>query len=570
MSFDGKKLIAEFQTPLPESMLLEYDFFDLYPNDGGGGFVMRQELPASSDRAITDLILYHDGLGNYGTLPKIDYHKFDSWSTIERASWINRVYFIPSLARIARLDRNSDLAKLIVATLLELHRNSAPPETAAAAQFLDVETIRRRNEEYNRGKGGNKSISYQWYDFQPPSRLIYIIQALGFLRQMDCLTDVEADELAQMVFTHAQVIYWQEMTAPYRWGNHQALRALAMIYGGCFCHDRDFLTLGIKRMNEHILADFAQDGLLLEASPTYHCLETWIARDACYLAEKYGFELDKQAVERFEKAASTTRLLCRPDNRLTVLNDGCNLNCLPFIATLPAVKTEAVKEHDWLENNRIAIWRTEKWYLLMDMSHFTGQFSHYHAGKNALNIWYQDAPFIVDSGCCDYDAPEFKAYFKNGEAHASLLVDGMGDGKVQGAYDWLHFASLTSTPWQDNCISGRLTSTVPSWSGVVWERTLNTKNDHLEITDIITADKAHQYEFIYPLHPDVRAIFAENQIRLVNGSAELLMAFDSNHLLTIGLRPALWCDGTDILPTRAIRVMLNDDNIKLKCSITHL
>ena len=568
MSINGRKLIADFQTPLPESMLLEYDFFDLYPNDGGGGFVMRKELPAHGDRAITELITKHNGLANYGSLPEIDYHKFDYWPTIEQASWINRIYFISSLARTARLDANRELAQLVIDTLLHLHRNSAPPENAAAAQFLDVETIRRRDEEYNQGKGGNKSVSYQWYDFQPSSRIIYMVNALAFLRQMDCISDAEADELAQMVITHAQVIYWQEIAAPYRYGNHQALRALAMIYGGCFCGNQDFLALGIKCMNEHILTDFAEDGLLLEASPTYHCLETWIARDAFYLSEKYGFKLAAEAVERFHKAAAATRLVCRPDNRATVLNDGCNLDFQPFIATLPVTENSEIPEHAFLENNRIAIWNSQNWHVLMDMSHFTGQFTHYHAGKNALNVWYKNLPFILDSGCCDYDAPEFKAYFKNGEAHASMLVDGMGDGRVQGTYDWINYATLSATPWQNKCISGYLTTTVPAWAGVKWERTLATGNGYPEIIDNVTADKVHQYEFIYPLHPDTTADFNGNQIKLRNKNEELLMTFQSAQLLTIGLRPALWCDGTDIHSTRAIRVMLNGDNIKLKCSIT--
>lgn len=562
---NGKTLIASFRTPLAAETMAANDFFALYPNDGGGGFVMQKELTDAGDRAITELILRHNGMSAYGTLPQPDYHIFDDWLNIERCSWINRLYFLPPLARIAYLDKDTDLARLVIDTMLYFKRTQRPPENAADASFLHQEITRRRDEEYNEGKGSNgQSVPYQWYDFQPAARIIHILHAMAFLRDMECITDSEADELAEMIFEHAQVICWQEEEIPLRCGNHQALRGLSLIYAGCFSGEKKFLENGIRIMEFHIINDFAPDGLLREASPTYHCFEGWIARDTCALADKYDLPLAPEAFERFKACARAARVLCRPDGRAVVLNDGCNLDMAAFTAVLPEYQDEKASEHILLDNNNIAVWKTPDWYMLLDMSHFTGKFSHYHAGKNGLNIWYKNRPFITDSGCCDYDAPEFKGYFKNGEAHASMLVDGMGDGKVQGTYNWIHYAELKVTPWQENTIIGTLTSTVPNWNGITWSRKVHAADNRIVIADKITADKEHQYEFIYPLHPDCTVEISGTTVHLRNNGEILDLEFFFGSLLTIGLRPAWWCDGGKVYHSKALRIMLIAAGAELK------
>ena len=566
---NGTVLIAAFQTPLSTESMLKYDFFDLYPNDGGGGFIMRKELPVAGDRAVTEIITQHNGLSVYGTLPELDYHIFDDWINIERCSWINRLYFLVPLARVARLDNDQKLARLVVETMLYFKRTQRPPASIEAVLLLDKEITRRRNEEYNEGKGSNgQPVPYQWYDFQPAARVIHFIHSLVFLRDLKCISDSEADELADSIFEHTQVIFRQESVASLRRGNHQALRGLALLYGGCFYGNSEFIELGKKIINFHIRNDFAGDGLLLEASPTYHCFETWISRDACYLAEKYGFSLENEAVNQFKKTARAARMVCRPDNKATLLNDGCNFDMQAFITTLPEDDTLKNEEYSFLECNNIAVWRPENWYMLMDMSHFTGKFSHYHAGKNAINLWYKKRPFITDSGCCDYDAPEFKGFFKNAEAHASLLVDGTGDGTVQGTYNWLQYAELQVSAWNNGTVSGVLTSTDPNWKNVSWNRKVHAAGDCIDIMDEITSDKEHRYEFIFPLAPECKAEITGKRVHIENHGEVLSVEFSSDELLTIGLRPSLWCDDFEIRNSRAIRVMLIAQNGSLKSRIT--
>ncbi len=549
----AQKIIANFRPALAPELLLEYDYFTLYPNDGGGGFVMRDELTSILDTEITDFIFKKDGLRNYGTPPAIDYHKHAAWKTIERSCWINRLYWIISPARIACLNKDAKLGRKVVDALLWFHRNQTPPATAEEAQKLSEIITKRRDTEYNQGILNNpEPVPYQWYDFQPAARIIHIINALWFLKDLNCWNDAEAAELADMVDTHGRVIAWQEEVSPILRGNHQALRGLSLLYAGAFLDNDCYLQHGIRLTDAHAANDFGSDGLLNEISPQYHCFEAWIIRDACNLASLYNFKLSPATMALPAKNALACVLTTRPDGRAVAINDGCNLNTDIFLKTLPGFPEPP--EFNTLSQSRLAIWRNKSWYMLMDCSLTIGQFSHYHAGKNAINLFYKEQPFILDSGCCHYDWPEFKSFFKRGEAHASLLVDGMGDGYVEGMYNWIHTAQCTLSEWENNRIKGTVTSDVPVWQNVKWERTLECSDSGMVISDNITADRNHFYELVFPLHPAVKVVLEDNIVTLTSGDAVLQIEANSETILTIGTAPSCWCDNVEIIPSKQLKI----------------
>ena len=265
---NADKIIKSFIPPVDEKLLLKYDFFTLYPNDGGGGFVMRDELPSLDDREISGFIFEKNGLANFGNLPELDYHKHAAWKTIERSCWINRLYWIVPTARTARLTGNRKWARLVIDALLYFNRTQTAPQSADEAQKIEKIISSRRDSEYNQGLFNNpEPVPYQWYDFQPAARIIHIIYALWFMQTLDCWNDSEAEELIDMIRTHAQVISWQEEVLPAKPGNHQALRGLSMLYAGCFLNDQYFTRQGLNLMTFHALNDFSADGLLRELRP---------------------------------------------------------------------------------------------------------------------------------------------------------------------------------------------------------------------------------------------------------------------------------------------------------------
>ena len=64
-----EKRIDSFRPALPESLLREYNFFELYPFDGGGRFIQQEIAGSIDDRAITRNIL--SGGGRENRFPEI-------------------------------------------------------------------------------------------------------------------------------------------------------------------------------------------------------------------------------------------------------------------------------------------------------------------------------------------------------------------------------------------------------------------------------------------------------------------------------------------------------------------
>ena len=559
-------IIRSFKPAVAEELLLEYNYFELYPNDGGGGFVMRDELLSIDDFEITRNIFEKNCLADYGPITSQDFYKHAMWKTIERSCWINRLYWIVPPSRVANLTNNAELGRKIVDALLYFKRTQTAPATAEEARKISEVITFRRDTEYNQGKLNNpEPIPYQWYDFQPAARLLHMINSLWFLKKLDCWSEEEAAELVESIDTHARIITWQEEALPEVFGNHQALRGLSLFYAGCFLGNDLYLQHGVRLMNSHAATDFAECGLLREISPQYHCFETWMLRDVCALATTYNVKLAPEVRQKLERASAACLVLCRPDQRAFSLNDGCNLNVGNYLKSLPAV--DEPSEYTSWQDCKLAIWRNEKWHMLFDASDFTGKFSHYHAGKNAVNLYYKQLPFIIDSGCCHYDWPEFKGFFKRGEAHASLLVDGMGDGYVEGTYNFIHYAKCDMSVWENNRISSRLVTDVPLWQGVEWERSLECSGDTVNITDTIKADRNHFYELVYPLHPDVKVKIEDNSITLINGTAQMQLDIQCSELLTIGTAPGYWCDNIEVKPSQRIKIQFAGKDIEIKTMI---
>jgi hypothetical protein len=86
--------IFDFAPPLSDALLRKHNFFELYPLDGGGYFIMKEHLETLDDLEIADKILNLKVLDSFGDLPNIDFKKFERWRSVEKSCWINRFYFM--------------------------------------------------------------------------------------------------------------------------------------------------------------------------------------------------------------------------------------------------------------------------------------------------------------------------------------------------------------------------------------------------------------------------------------------------------------------------------------------
>ncbi len=558
-----------FMPPLPANLLKRHHFFELYPFDGGGGFIHHDILKSLNDFEITERIVRDKALNDFGELPFLDFQRFEDWSSIEKSCWINRCYFVVSMARVAFLKNDRELASVVKDTILGFYRRYAPAGTPAdiVAEWRRVMHI--RDEEYNKKGIRTGKIAYQWFDFQPASRMINFIHALYFIRNMEVVSAAEWDEFEKMLKVHAELLLIAESTVevPTARDNHQVIRGLALLLAACFFKGTEeaerYSELALPLLEFHIHNDYLPDGLLAEISPSYHAFQTWMTRDTVLLADRYGLPLADQAREVLLQAAKACRTLTGPDGYSVVLNDGYPLNFEIFLESLGETGKGNTGEETLLPNARIAVSRRNDFFLLFDCSPETGPLSHYHPGKNAVTLWLGTKPFLVDSGCPNYDDPDFSGYFKRPEAHSTLLLDGQGDSRLAGLYHWEITADTGISKWSRHQITGTLSSKMPAWQGKTWKRSLTLNDACLEIHDSIETFGATA-EFYFILHPSVRVEEKGHAFLLINGEHRLVLTWECNQDTRWDILPGMIAADWSKHPSQRLRATVQAGTIDLK------
>ena len=499
--------VQRYLPALSGTILENSNFFDLYPFDGGGFFVTRSILGTLDDEQIAARIMKEDALRDYGALPALDYCRFERWSTIEKSCWINRMYFIVPLARTAKRRGDLHLASQVKEMILHFARTYPGPRTKEEICTLEREVVTARDRDYNRkGSSFDAPVSYQWFDFQVASRIVNIFHAIYFIREFPVFSGDDWMLLDEMLFHHARLICWSEedftALAP---GNHQALRGMALLLAaGCFKGmpgTENWAPVAEKICEYHILHDFLPDGMSRDLSPSYHFFECWIARDILLLADREGFRLSEEARARLRLAFMLCRTLQQPDGRSTVISDGYALPLSGFLDSLP--EKGAVPPRCVLSSSGLCFYREKEIFLLLDCSPLLNSPSHYHGGKMAPTLFFRGRPFLTDSGCCNYDDPEFAEYYKLSRAHSSLLVDGAGDSVLEGRYAWLHAPVCSVGTWRNGTVECSMRSSAPGWETVQWMRRTEISGSSVIFFDAVRAGRAAEMSFIFNLHPDV-------------------------------------------------------------------
>ncbi len=527
------RLIDRFTPPLSLELFDKHGFFELYPFDGGGSFINHEIIGTVNDAGYTAAVVEKGALDEFGGYRNIDFLKFNFWRTIERTSWINRMYFIAPMANHARKTGNRQLAREVMEVLLRfatMPEYQAPPTQQATCDLWD-EILRRRDEEYNAlGPDFNAPVPYEWFDFQPASRILHGLYAMYFVKDMEVLSDEENQILEDLIFAHGQNIFWgEESHIPLRPGNHQALRGMALLAACAFFKGtrgtEKWLKTAENMVNYHITEDFLDDGMLYDLSPSYHFFESWITRDAIAIADNEHYNITPEARAKAAKAFALCCALRQPDGFSTVVSDGYPLDMSIFISSLKdAVEQENVEM--LLEKARIAVKKDAQGsFLLFDCSPLLHKLSHHHGGKQAVSCFFKGEGFLMDPGCCSYDDEDFSEYFKQGSNHCSMLVDGKADSVLQGLYTWLAASDCQVTPWKDGVISSTMTSNAPGWENVSWERRLEFKEGMLEITDTPQGDREHEWTFVFPLRSGVECTVNGNEAVLESNSVRVRAVF---------------------------------------------
>ncbi len=532
-----------YKPPINDELLLSANFFDLYPMDGGGRLVTTEMVSFTDDKEFARQVLEDDALADFGVLPELDFRRFERWRTVQKSCWINRFYWLVPLAKQFCLTRDKKLADLVVAAMLHFIETCPPPENREAC--LDhLRRVYQRRAKYNVStfeeiQRDETDIEYIWFDLEPASRSLHWIYALHFLKLGNGIDYAGWKKIADSLYQHAEVVYYAEryINKPEP-NNHQSMCGAMLLHLSCFFEGiglwREFRSEAVKVVNFQSAEGFYPDGALKEISPSYHIYQTMHVRDAYLLSRQYDFELDSGMADRLKKHAGYIRGVTCGGETVTI-NDSYPVRSSAFLDSIgDAVGPVPNVDRNHFPDAGILSLQRPDLSVLLDASPFTGRASHYHLGKNALTIRAGGKPFLVDSGCCQYDDEKYMTWYRLGTAHSSLLVDGQADGDLNGFCDFSCHVTSRSTDWRETkngtwtaeaCLMGHDSI----WKGVNWSRSIEVaQTPELMIADKVEIPRKAKLLFIFNLAPGVTVeISGKNEVTLRHDSVQLKMKFDT-------------------------------------------
>ena len=487
-----------------------HGMWEFTPMDQGGRFVQLQVIGSERDEDIARAVRMPGFFAPWG-----DPIRWDSLEAteLEKSVWLNRWYFLPSLARM-------------------YHR------TGDKTYLSEIMSFVRRWRDENPMPAAVASRGRNWNDMQVAWRLQNL--AWSYFLGIDGFTADEKRELYQLVDTHAGALLEYFGPQPLNENNHQSHGAGVMLYAALLFPDvRSAAALQAKALEilEHHLAHaFYPDGNSVELSPGYYPFFVSIFRDAYLLCRVNGIEPPRGSEQRLDQFYRYVLKVAQPDKTMPPINDSSESDA----AVTTRVLADLLGEHlpaqpppsFWLEASHQAVMRDQgpelPAYVFLDAGPRVA--AHWHAGKLGFHLWYWDRPLLIDSGINNYDDPLRRAWYNRPEAHNTILVDGAGDWEEKSR-------RLAHRPEAGSRIEHWESNPRYDWAvmvhdglakGVTWTRHfVLLKGKGSVIVDRLESTAEHDYTWLFHLPPGspkadvdrgtVFTAFAEKNLLLLPG-----------------------------------------------------
>lgn len=463
----------------------EYHFGEYIPKDQGGKFIQMELLGTEDDRKITEII-NHEFIDKYLGTPN-DWSIYEK-TELEKSVWFNRFYYLPSFARLYYVDKKNEY----LVFMMDLLKN-----------WIKENPV----------EGPSKS-KYNWFDMQVAWRSINL--SWCYFLSKEGLSDADKEVIYNLQREHAKILMKDFGKKALNEFNHQSHGALALLYLAILFPSlpeaAELLLTGLKIIKHHVEKAFYQDGGNVEHMFGYYPFMTSVFRDAYLLCKANNVGEPDYILPLLKKMYGYLSLVAQPDSTVPPINDSYEETTKYTLSTLTDIigknNLPDVSNSACLYDSQTAIIRSElnsekSWYISLNAAKIIG--SHDHAGRLAVNFWYNKKPILVDSGCCNYDNPLLVDWYRTSEAHNTVIIDGKSDSATsQKDVQWV------AKRYTENIIKHFLVTQEYKFcrmispesdktnSGVRWTRDVVLVSDkYLLIHDCFECNDQHDYDTIF-------------------------------------------------------------------------
>lgn len=402
-----------------------------------------------------------------------------------------------------------------------------PARLQQAAALLVYDHQYRKSAEPEKARQAAKRLIFSWINANPFPRGLHYQSAMEcamripvFFTALKKIDDLTSDESAILLKTiyHNGWLISKQLSLYSSLGNHTITEAVGLIFAGAVYRStrrgKDWLTTGIKLLNDELPHQILDDGGPAEQSLNYHRF----VLDLYWLAMDFIQKNSLGDVDHWQKKLSTGEFFLDAFKDQSVHSPAIGDSDDGF-AVAPGISPRRLFRADRMQNH---ITFPDSGYTIIRNNHLVFTFdhgplglpplyNHGHADALSITLSKNGHPLLIDPGTYRYNGvAQWRRYFKGTRAHNTVTIDNQDQAVQETGFIWSkpYRSELTAAKTEKNlffCTAfhdgyTRLKHPVRHYRSVACIDQTN-----FLIRDSFSGTGTHKFQINYHLHPDVQA-----------------------------------------------------------------
>ncbi len=301
-------------------------------------------------------------------------------------------------------------------------------------------------------------------------------------------------------------------------GNHLLENGFSLLYGAYYFKDEKFYEKAKEILEKELQEQILSDGAHFELSPMYHQLMLYRVLECINLMKNNRFKEEDILLALFnEKAAVMAgwmKKMTFSNGDIPLLNDSAlgiaptSFQLLQYASTLNLLPKKME-----LSDSGYRIWKNEKYEIVVDIGKIGPDYipGHAHSDTFTFLLYKNGEPLIVDTGISTYEPNERRQKERGTAAHNTVMVEGLEQSEVWGAFRVADRAYVYETEESENTITARHDA-YKKRLDATHERKFVFNEKSIRISDKIISKKSYRGEFFIHFHPNIKLSVDKNRI----------------------------------------------------------
>ncbi|MCU1227887.1 MAG: hypothetical protein JWO97_771 [Acidobacteria bacterium] len=360
----------------------------------------------------------------------------------------------------------------------------------------DVETFKRLVKSWLRENATMTGDG--WHPYTVSLRIVNWCRALAAFT----LDDEFRDELARAIYGQTRFLFGN-LEFDVR-GNHLLENLRALIRSGITFEGEEaarWLRDGLRMLEAEVAEQVLADGGHFERTPSYHVV---VLRDLLAIAGwlRLNREMPRWLDDAIARMFGFLDKILGPGDRLPLFKDSTLID-------VPPLRWRTQQASEFLAASGYAIMRDDDVFLIADFGKPCPDYlpAHAHADMFSYELTLGGKPLIVDSGVFEYEAGQWRDWFRSTRAHNTVEVAGENQSEVWGSFRVARRARQRNVIWLNtsdaSIIQGEHDGYTRLRPAATHRRTIvHLRGLAIVVIDEVLGDGVTRAESRIHLHPD--------------------------------------------------------------------